>query len=379
MNAQSATIPTMTVMTSEPDPRYATDDARYRAVEARDKAADGRFITAVTTTGVYCRPHCPSRTPKRQNVRFFLGPEEARAAGFRACRRCNPDASAPRDARLDPVRAACRLIESAEDTAPTLEELGEAAGLSPFHLQRTFKAVMGTTPRQYWDARRVGRLKANLKAGEGVASALYGAGYGSSSRLYEKAGAQLGMTPASYGKGGEGAVIAYAFADTALGRVIVGATAAGICFVGIGDRDDALLAELQGDYPKAELAADPDGLGETVAEVAAALDGREPHAALPVDVRGTAFQRQVWEALKAIPMGETRTYSELAAAAGRPKAVRAAASACANNPVALIVPCHRAIGTDGSMRGYRWGVERKQALLETEAALRGRPLAGTSG
>ncbi len=379
MNARSATIPAMTIPTSDPEPRYADDDARYRAVEARDRAADSHFIMAVTTTGIYCRPHCPSRTPKRGNVLFFQRPEQARAVGFRACRRCNPDASAPRDARLDAVRAACRVIEAAEDTAPTLEALGEAAGLSPFHLQRTFKAVMGITPRQYWDARRVGCLKANLKAGEGVASALYGAGYGSSSRLYEKAGSQLGMTPASYGKGGEGAVVAYAFADTALGRVLVGATASGICFVGIGDDDAGLLAELQGDYPKAELAADPEGLGGTVAKVAATLDGREPHAALPVDVRGTAFQRQVWEALRAIPMGETRTYSELAAAAGRPKAVRAAASACANNPVALIVPCHRAIGADGTMRGYRWGVERKQALLAGEAALRGRPSAGTSG
>lgn len=368
MNAQTGTVATMTVHTIDPTARFATDDDRYRAVEVRDKAADGHFIMAVTTTGIYCRPHCPSRTPKRANVEFYHRPEQARAAGFRACRRCNPDASAPRDPRLDAVRAACRLLESAEETAPTLEELGEAAGLSPFHLQRTFKAVMGITPRQYWDARRVGRLKANLKAGEGVASALYGAGYGSSSRLYEKAGAQLGMTPASYGKGGDGAVIAYCFADTGLGRVIVGATRAGICFVGIGDDDDGLLAELQGDYPKAALAADPDGLGETVAEVAAALDGREPHVALPVDVRGTAFQRQVWEALRAIPMGETRTYSELAAAAGRPKAVRAAASACANNPVALIVPCHRAIGTDGTMRGYRWGVDRKRAILATERA-----------
>lgn len=371
MNAE-----TMMVRSIEQTDRYATDDARYRAVEARDRAADGQFIMAVTTTGVYCRPHCPSRTPKRPNVRFYRRPEEARAAGFRACRRCDPDASAPRDARLDAVRAACRLIEDAEDTAPTLEELGEAAGLSPFHLQRTFKAVMGITPRQYWDARRVGRLKANLKAGEGVASALYGAGYGSSSRLYEKAGAQLGMTPASYGKGGEGAVIAYAFADTALGRVIVGSTAAGICFVGLGDEDAALLDELQGDYPRAELAADPGGLGETVADVAATLEGREPHAALPVDVRGTAFQRQVWEALRAIPMGETRTYAELAAAAGRPKAIRAAASACANNPVALIVPCHRAIGTDGTMRGYRWGVERKQRLLAAERRAAERQVAG---
>src|SRR3546814_472714 len=243
------------------------------------------------------------------DLRFYRHPEEARAAGFRACRRCDPDASAPRDSRLDAIRAACRLIENAEDTAPTLEELGEAAGLSPFHLQRTFKAVMGITPRQYWAARRVARLKANLKAGEGVASSLSGAGYGPSSPPSEKAGAQLGMTPASYGKGGEGAVIAYAFADTALGRVIVGATATGICFVGIGDDDGALVSVLQGDYPKAELAADPDGLGETVAEVAATLGGREPHAALPVDVRGTAFQRQVWEALRAIDRKSTRLNS----------------------------------------------------------------------
>jgi len=367
MNAGTAML-----LTSNLGDPYATDDARWRAVETRDRAADGRFFVAVKTTGVFCRPFCPSRTPKRANVLFYERPEQARAAGFRACRRCHPDASMPGDPRLEAVRAACRLIESAEEAAPTLEELGAAAGLSPFHLQRSFKAVMGITPRQYWDARRLGRLKANLKAGEGVASALYGAGYGSSSRLYEKAGAQLGMTPASYGRGGEGAVVAYAFADSALGRVIVGATRTGICFVGLGDDETGLLAELRGDYPKATLAADPDGLGATVAEVAATLEGREPHAALPLDVRGTAFQRQVWEALRAIPMGETRTYAELAAAVGRPKAVRAAATACADNPVALIVPCHRVVGSDGAMRGYRWGVERKKALLQAERAAAGR-------
>lgn len=351
---------TATVMTDN------QDDARYAAVVANDRSADGRFVVAVKTTGIYCRPVCPSRTPKRRNVEFFSVPEEARAAGYRACRRCHPDDAAPRDPRLDPVRAACRVIERAEDAAPTLEELGAAAGLSPYHLQRTFKAVMGVSPRQYWDARRLGRLKHNLRAGEDVTSALYGAGYGSSSRLYEKAKGQLGMTPASYGKGGDGAVIAYGFADTALGRVIVGATKSGICFVGLGDSDEDLVDELRGDFPKATLAADPAGLGETVAEVARMLEGREPHAELPLDIRGTAFQRQVWEALRAIPMGETRTYAELAAEIGRPKAIRAVGSACANNPVSLIVPCHRAVGTDGTLRGYRWGLSRKQALIETE-------------
>ena len=254
------------------------DDDRYRVVVARDKSFDGAFIVAVRTTGVYCRPYCPSRTPKRENVTFYQTPEQARSAGYRACRRCKPDGSAAPDPRLDAVRAACRAIESAEDECPSLETLGTAAGLSPFHLQRSFKAVMGISPRQYWDARRLGKLKRNLKSGEGVAMALYGAGYGSSSRLYEKAGAQLGMTPASYGKGGAGAVIAYAFADTSLGRVIVGATKAGICFVGIGDTDADLVEELRGDFPNATLAADPAGLGETLGEVAGMLEGREPHA-----------------------------------------------------------------------------------------------------
>lgn len=354
---------TLTAMTRT----YSNDDARYQVIVARDRSADGAFIVAVRTTGVYCRPYCPSRTPKRENVTFYETPEQARSAGYRACRRCKPDESVAPDPRLDPVRAACRAIESAEDECPSLEALGAVAGISPFHLQRGFKAVMGITPREYWDARRVGRLKRNLKAGEGVAMALYGAGYGSSSRLYEKARAQLGMTPASYGKGGEGAVIAYAFADTALGRVIVGATESGICFVGLGDSDDALVGELRGDFPRATLAADPGGLGETLASIAGMLEGREPHAALPLDIRGTAFQRQVWQALTAIPMGETRTYAELAAAIGRPKAIRAVGSACANNPVSLIVPCHRAVGTDGTLRGYRWGLERKRKLIDTEA------------
>jgi len=345
---------------------YGDDTARYRAVETRDRAADGAFIVAVRTTGVYCRPFCPSRTPKRENVTFYQTPEQARSAGYRACKRCDPDASVRRDPRLDAVRAACRVIERAEDEAPTLEALGEAAGLSPFHLQRTFKAVMGITPRQYWDARRLGRLKKNLRSGEAVTAALYDSGYGSSSRLYEKAGAQLGMTPATYGKGGEGAVIAYGFADSGLGRVIVGATPSGICFVGIGDVDEDLVGELRHDYPAATLVADPGGLGDTLAEVAGTLEGREPHADLPLDIRGTAFQRQVWEALRAIPMGETRTYADLAASIGNPQAIRAVGSACANNPVSLIVPCHRAVGTDGTLRGYRWGLPRKQRLIETE-------------
>ena len=349
-----------------PNSRYETDEARYEAVVAKDPNADSAFIVAVRSTWIYCRPVCPSRTPLRKNVLFVNTPEEARASGFRACKRCKPDAVAASNPKLDAVRLACRMIELAEDSAPTLEALGEAAELSPFHLQRSFKEVMGITPRQYWDARRLGKLKQNLKSGEPVASALYGAGYGSSSRLYEKAGAQLGMTPASYGKGGDGAVIAYGFAETDLGLVIVGATKRGVCFVGLGDSEESLVEELRGDFPKAELAADPNGLGEMLAEVAATLDGKEPHRDLPLDIRGTAFQRQVWEGLRAIPMGETQTYADLAASIGRPKAIRAVGTACANNPVSLLIPCHRAIGTDGTLRGYRWGLARKKKLIETE-------------
>lgn len=353
---------------------YADDEARWQAVLAKDAAADGRFVLAVTSTGIYCRPICKARLPLRRNVLFYDSAEEAARAGFRPCKKCLGETSG--DARrMRAVETAVRLLDEAEECAPSLEALAEASGLSPHYLQRSFKAAMGVSPRQYWDARRLDRLKANLKSGEPVAPALYGAGYGSSSRLYEKAKEQLGMTPATYGKGGKGAVIGYTIAACPLGHVIVGATEAGICFLGLGDDPASLEAELRGDFPEAEIVREDTTLGRMVGQVVAHLEGREPHIALPLDVRATAFQRQVWEALMAIPYGETRTYAELAAQLGRPQAPRAVGRACASNPVSLVVPCHRAVGSSGSLTGYRWGLKRKEKLIAGERANRGRAMA----
>ncbi|WP_420403058.1 bifunctional DNA-binding transcriptional regulator/O6-methylguanine-DNA methyltransferase Ada [Nisaea sp.] len=346
--------------------KFQDDAARWAAVTARDAAAEGVFFYAVVTTGVYCRPTCPSRRPRHENVRFYDSPAEAEAAGYRACRKClGKDAAEAR--RREAVTEACALLEAAEEAAPTLEALATATGLSPHHLQRTFKAVTGVSPRQYWDARRLERLRQNLKSGEAVAPALYGAGYGSSSRLYEKARGQLGMTPATYGRGGLGATIAFTTAPSPLGEVLVAATEAGICFVGLGADAAALEAELREDFPKAEILREDETLGRLTDGVLARLAGRTPDRELPLDIQATAFQRQVWEALMTIPAGETRTYGELAAAIGKPGAARAVGRACGSNRVALVIPCHRAVGANGSLTGYRWGVERKRRLLEAEA------------
>lgn len=349
--------------------RYTNEDARWNAIIGKQSDADGRFVYAVETTGIYCRPSCSSRQPARRNVRFYETSTEAEQAGFRACRKCGGRPKGDDDPQLLAVRHACREIEAAEDQAPSLDRLAEATGVSPHHLHRVFKKTMGITPRQYWDSIRLGRLKENLRSGEPVAPALYGAGYGSSSRLYEKSDGQLGMTPASYGRGGAGAVIAYAVRSGALGLVLVGATAKGVCFVALGDDEAILVEELARDFPKAERHRDDDGLGEMLDTVVAHLEGREPSIHLPLDVQATAFQRQVWQALTDIPYGETRSYGELAQAIGKPGAPRAVGRACGSNPVALLVPCHRAIGADGRLTGYRWGVERKQALLSQESAL----------
>ena len=343
-----------------------TDEDRWHAVEGRDGAYDGAFVFAVATTGIYCRPSCPSRRPKRRNVSFYALPEGAERGGYRACKRCKPrDISAP-DPRVESLRQVCRFIESCDQGPPTLEVLGEMAGLSPHHLQRSFKRLVGVTPRQYHDAVRIERLKSSLRDGDQVTGALYEAGYGSSSRLYEKAPSQLGMTPAAYRKGGKGAVIAYAITDSPLDRLLVGATARGVATVYLGDDDAGLEAALRAEYPAAEISRDDDGLGRWIEPLLAHLEGRQPHLELPLDVRATAFQRQVWEALRAIPYGETRSYGQIAQAIDNPKAVRAVASACAANRVSLLVPCHRVIGADGAMAGYRWGVTRKKKLLEKE-------------
>ena len=344
----------------------AGDDERWRAVMARDAGFDGAFVYAVATTGIFCRPSCPSRRPRRHRVAFFPVPEAATRAGFRPCKRCRPEDAPGADHRLATVRRLCRIIEDADEGIPTLAMLGDEVSLSPHHLQRLFTRVMGISPRQYAEALRLERVKDALKDGEPVTAALYGAGYGSSSRLYEKAPHHLGMTPVSYAKGGKGAVITYAIAASPLGRLLVAATERGVCMVSLGDDDAELERELARDYPAATIHRDDGVLRDRLDAILAHLEGRQPHIALPLDVRATAFQWQVWQRLCAIPAGETRTYGEIAAELGRPGAARAVGRACATNPVSLVVPCHRAVGADGGVTGYRWGVRRKKALLERE-------------
>jgi AraC family transcriptional regulator of adaptative response/methylated-DNA-[protein]-cysteine methyltransferase len=299
-------------------------------------------------------------------VIFFDRAQMAERHGFRACRRCHPNAAAPIDPAQALVKRACAFIDARPEGPPRLAELSEALGHSPFHIQRTFKRLMGISPRAYADARRVSRLKARLKGGDSIAGALYEVGYGSSSRLYEHAGAQLGMTPGVYRKGGAGAEIRYAIVPSALGRLLVAATARGVAYVALGDRDASLLSVLRREYPEASIKRDDKALGSYARPLVEYLAGRDVALDLPVDVRATAFQRRVWEALRAIPAGETRTYKEIARAIDAPKAMRAVGSACARNPVSLIVPCHRAIREDGGLGGYAWGLKRKQKLLTAE-------------
>jgi AraC family transcriptional regulator, regulatory protein of adaptative response / methylated-DNA-[protein]-cysteine methyltransferase len=340
--------------------------ARWLAVLQKDATSDGAFVYAVRSTGVYCRPSCPSRRPRRENVVFFTGADEAERAGFRACRRCQPDGQRARSAA---VEQACRYLEAHLDTTVTLAGLAEAVGYSPEHLQRTFKQVLGVSPRQYADARRLERFKTHLREGRPVTHAMYDAGYGASSRLYEKSPQQLGMTPRDYRRGGRGRCIHFAFADCPLGRLLVAATERGLCHVALGDSDMELRAGLEAEFAEAELRADTSGLAEWMEAILRHLDGREPRLDLPLDVRATAFQRRVWEELRRIPYGITRSYRETAETLGMPGGARAVARACATNPVALVVPCHRVIRDDGDLGGYRWGLSRKRNLLAKESAV----------
>ena len=355
--------------------------ARWHAVQSRDRSADGAFVYAVRSTGIYCRPSCPSRKPERKQVVFFSLAEAAEQKGFRPCRRCRPRTVPASDPRIAAVSRACREIDariSAQDGLDadtdariTLADLSRSAGMSTHQLERAFRAAIGITPRQYADARRMSRLKSRLKKGDNVTTALYEAGYGSSSRLYERAPSHLGMTPAAYRRGGEGMHIDYTIVDSPLGRLLVGATERGISALYLGESDDKLSAAIKKEYPRAELRRDDNGpgsLGEWVGEVLEHLRGHKPNLDMPTDVQATAFQRRVWEELRRIPYGATRTYTQVARAIGKPRAIRAVARACATNPVSVVVPCHRVVRGDGNLAGYRWGISRKQALLENEAA-----------
>jgi AraC family transcriptional regulator, regulatory protein of adaptative response / methylated-DNA-[protein]-cysteine methyltransferase len=345
-------------------PNLVADEARWQAVLQRDSLADGTFYYGVRSTGIYCRPTCPSRRPKRVNVAFFDTAGAAEQAGFRPCLRCRPTEESAAEQVVAQVQA---LLETA-DPVPTLAALGQAVGLSPFHLQRLFRRATGLTPKAYAQLRRSERLKEGLKQGASVTEAMYEAGYGSARALYEKAGGDLGMTPGAYRNGGRGERIAYACRETPVGTMLVAATPRGVCALRFGE-PGPMVAELQGEFPRAHLVQDAAAVEPYVAWVLAYLAGKQPAETPQFDVAATAFQQRVWAALRAIPYGQTRSYGEVAAMIGQPSAVRAVARACATNPVALMVPCHRVIRAGGDLSGYRWGVQRKQALLDRERTL----------
>jgi len=354
----------------------AHEDPRWTAVTARDAAADGTFVFAVKTTGVYCRPSCMSRRARRENVVFYRAPEAAEAAGYRACKRCRPKDTARSDPAVQKVRRVSALIDQAlvegESGPPALASLAAQVSTSPHHLLRLFKKHMGITPHEYADARRLELVKRHLREGDGVSGALYAAGYGSPSRLYERSDAQLGMTPATYRRDGKGASIEYTTVRSPLGRLMVAATTRGIAAVSLGDDDARLERVLHAEYPAAEIRRADARIKPWVAAILEHIAGERPNLALPLDLQATAFQWKVWRALQKIPYGKTASYSEIAQAIGQPKAVRAVANACANNRAALVIPCHRAVRTDGEAGGYRWGTERKEKILAKERTAAGR-------
>lgn len=346
---------------------FDTDTARRHALAHRDPAADGQFYYAVLTTGVFCRPSCAARPARPENLRFFATVQAACAAGYRACKRCRPDepAKPQRDAAL--VARACRSIETAE-APPALDDLAAEAGVSPFHFHRLFRRIAGVTPRAYAAAHRAERARVSLEQESSVTDALYAAGFGSSGRFYATAPALLGMTPSAYRARGAGEMIEFATGAASLGQVLVGITGKGICAILLGDDPAVLEADLRARFSRASIEPAPDAVAGVLARVIALVDDPRPGHDLPLDVRGTAFQRRVWEALQAIPPGETLSYGALAARLGTPRAIRAVAGACAANAVAVAIPCHRVIGATGALSGYRWGVARKQALLARERA-----------
>jgi AraC family transcriptional regulator of adaptative response/methylated-DNA-[protein]-cysteine methyltransferase len=343
-----------------------SDDARWRSVSNRDTAADGTFVYAVKTTGIYCRPSCPSRAPNRRNVAFYGDNAEAESHGYRACLRCRPNGKSIAEAAANLVAKACRIIEAAEEM-PKLDDLGAAVGLSAFHFHRQFKAVTGLTPKAYGAAHRVRRVRAGLQdESASVTRAIYGAGFNSSSRFYEKSADVLGMTPSAFKRGGKDAEIRFAVGECSLGAILVARSLKGICAISLGDDPEALVRDLEDRFPNARLiGGDPD-FEQLVARVVGFIEEPRIGLDLPLDVRGSAFQERVWQALQEIPAGETASYAEIARRIGSPNAVRAVAQACSANTIAVAIPCHRVVRNDGALSGYRWGVERKRALLDRE-------------
>jgi AraC family transcriptional regulator, regulatory protein of adaptative response / methylated-DNA-[protein]-cysteine methyltransferase len=347
------------------DPMKLREDRRWQAVVDRDSSLDGAFVFGVSSTGIFCRPSCPAKRPRRENVRFFEHALAAEHAGYRACLRCRPKAvdGNPQDAF---VRGVCRYIEQHIEDRLTLGLLAKQFRRSPFHLQRTFKSALGVSPKAYVDACRLRQVKQNLQAGQNVTTSLYAAGYGSSSRLYERTATQLGMTPEKYRRGALATIVRYTIAPSPLGRMLIAATDKGVCAIQFADSDEELQQGLMREFPFATRRHDDEAMAEWRESLSRLIQGQDLNHALPLDIRATAFQRRVWEALQRIPRGETRSYSAVAKNIGMPKATRAVARACATNPIAVAIPCHRVVRADGEPGGYRWGIERKEQLLAME-------------
>jgi AraC family transcriptional regulator of adaptative response/methylated-DNA-[protein]-cysteine methyltransferase len=346
-------------------------DPRWAAVLARDPAAEGQFYYSVRSTGVYCRPTCPARAANPENVQFHATRADAEAAGFRPCRRCKPDQPPLAQQHAAKVAQACRLIENAEHM-PSLEQLAQHADLSRYHFHRVFKQVTGLTPRAYAAAHRAKRVRSALDRSATVTSAIFDAGYNASSRFYAQSAQLLGMTPSNYRAGGADTEIRFALGLCSLGSILIASSARGVCAIALGDDPELLLRELQDRFPNAQLIGGDATFEQLVARVVGFIETPVLGLDLPLDVRGSAFQQRVWQALRDIPAGSTVSYSELARRIGSPKAARAVAGACATNPLALAIPCHRVVRSDGALSGYRWGVARKRALLEREAAEKSR-------
>jgi len=369
--------PEAEMATAATDPRVADlhkNDPQWQAVLARDTASDGKFVFAVSSTGVYCRPSCPAKRPRRENVTFFRRPQEAESAGYRECLRCRPKAVSG-NPRQELIKSVCRYIEQHLDEPVTLAQISAEFRLSPFHLQRTFKAVLGITPKEYANSCRMRGFRQNLKAGHSVTRAMHEAGYNSTSRLYARTASELGMEPAKYRRGAIAAPIRYTCADSPLGRLLIAATDKGICSIKFAGSDEELEQGLKQEFPFAVRRRDDRDLAELTQRVVQRMSGngknknrnKDLASALPLDIQATAFQRRVWSCLQSIAFGETRSYSQVAKAIRRPSAARAVARACATNPVAIVIPCHRVVRLNGDLGGYRWGLERKKVLLEMEA------------